>query len=630
MSRSSTDRCRRAPLSRPGFTLIEILIAVTLMLMMMVLVASIFALMSDAIEGARAMIETTDRLRAARNKLQTDLAGIETPVIPPRRPSDMGGYFEYVEGPMGVCVPTEFGGVDPQIIVARLNREGVGLDTTLGDMDDVLMFTTRSRGTPFVGKFRTQTSGGGFADKTIESQVAEVAWFLRGTTLYRRQLLVVPGVKTRPDGLVTGQSLIMVNPWPAATPFYKYSDLSVHQIYGPLLDAKNPKGVNDAYLVANSLGDLTNRQNRFAHQPYSYPYDVRFWGRLGLPTLSECSGETAVGEQTLPFPYISALNQPFLVDDFVPEVYPQLSSSVGLQFRTTGGSLGVPGYRVLNVDDEGRFTYDTTYNSLLMFDAWTNPQPWRVFDRGTSKAYSLANNNTGAICTSATQDLPMGAKFTAAPSGAAGYESATRVSEDVILTNVLSFDVKIWDDGAPVLMDSPGNVYQPGDSGYLTQMINGGFTIVRYGAYVDLNYMCLLDQDNDGVIDYLAANPNPRPQFADAGNPRSRLVGTAPFKKDFSDATSWPLFKDMQAAVYDTWSTDYEHDGLDQDGQLGADQATNGIDDNNNGQVDDVTELEAPPPYAAQARGIQIKIRVYEPDTQQIREVTIEQDFMPE
>ena len=57
-------------------------------------------------------------------------------------------------------------------------------DTTVGDFDDILMFTTRSSGRPFVGKF----NGSG----TIQSDVAEVAWFVRGRTLHRRVLLVAP------------------------------------------------------------------------------------------------------------------------------------------------------------------------------------------------------------------------------------------------------------------------------------------------------------------------------------------------------------------------------------------------------------------------------------------------------
>jgi len=52
------------------------------------------------------------------------------------------------------------------------------------------MFTTRSWEQPFVGK----SSGGwspGIPNPALSS-TAEICWFLRGTTLYRRVLLVLP------------------------------------------------------------------------------------------------------------------------------------------------------------------------------------------------------------------------------------------------------------------------------------------------------------------------------------------------------------------------------------------------------------------------------------------------------
>jgi hypothetical protein len=84
--------------------------------------------------------------------------------------------------------------------------------------------------------------------------------------------------------------------------------------------------------------------------------------------------------------------------------------------------------------------------------------------------------------------------------------------------------------------------------------------------------------------------------------------------------------------VYDTWSTHYE--------AMGTARATNGFDDPGNdatgsvtaanGIVDDDTEKLTSPPYPHPLRGIQVKIRVFEPDSRQIREVTVVQDFLPQ
>ena len=82
--------------------------------------------------------------------------------------------------------------------------------------------------------------------------------------------------------------------------------------------------------------------------------------------------------------------------------------------------------------------------------------------------------------------------------------------------------------------------------------------------------------------------------------------------------------------VYDTWSLHYEHDGFDQDGDGVFDEGTDGFDnDGVVGIVDDPGERETFPPYPVPLRGIQVKIRVFDPDSRQIREMTVVQDFLP-
>jgi hypothetical protein len=82
--------------------------------------------------------------------------------------------------------------------------------------------------------------------------------------------------------------------------------------------------------------------------------------------------------------------------------------------------------------------------------------------------------------------------------------------------------------------------------------------------------------------------------------------------------------------VYDTWSLSYEADGIDQDSRNGADQGTNGQDDDMANGVDDIGERETLPPYPVPLRGIQVIIRSYDPDTRQMRQATVVGDFTPE
>jgi hypothetical protein len=98
--------------------------------------------------------------------------------------------------------------------------------------------------------------------------------------------------------------------------------------------------------------------------------------------------------------------------------------------------------------------------------------------------------------------------------------------------------------------------------------------------------------------------------------------------------------------VYDTWSLHYENDGI-QENKIPpiypADAGTNGLDDNGDGVIDDLLEYDTLPPYPSKMpdpslmpyptyplRGVRITVRVYEPSSQQIREIVVTQDFPPD
>jgi hypothetical protein len=186
-----------------------------------------------------------------------------------------------------------------------------------------------------------------------------------------------------------------------------------------------------------------------------------------------------------------------------------------------------------------------------------------------------------------------------------------------------------------------------------------------YGAYVDLNYMCLVGRETLPMdprapepLYRVATQPPftyPEPHFYGAGRYRSGLRGTPPYAKNFADPTDWPPPATWLPSVYDTWSFDYEHDGITQDddnlnGRVGdpgdlIDEGTDGFDNDGDGEVDDALdldidgdralnmqeygELETSPPYPKPLRGIQIKIRVFEPDSRKVREVTVIADLTP-
>jgi len=414
-----------------GYTLVEILVATVLSLILMGAVVRMFGDVGESITDSRSMLESADRLRVAEARLQLDLAGITATPNPPRKPENNEGYFEYIEGPIAQATAPTY---------AR-NSDSSTADTTVGDFDDILMFTTRSKSRPFVGKY-------GSSGATIQSDVAEVAWFLRGNTLHRRVLLVAPG----------------------ATIPTTYSGTNYYTLYDISASVQNRTGTPQ--LTANTLGDLTRRECRYAHST-SAPYGISWhWTYSSttfptLPTVAEC---TANG--------------------WLPSTTSKTLTSTPL-------------------------------------DLWTNDTNYRL----TDQAYATA---------------------------------ASRYADDVILTNVIGFDVKGWD---PV-----------------------------YGDYKDLGYGGATYASTVGTTAALG--------LGHFGHPNSGLVGSA-----------------TTARVYDTYSTSYE-----------SADASDGFDNGSGtaGIIDDDGEKGVAPPYPIPLRGIQVKIRTFEPDSKQVREVTVVQDFLPQ
>lgn len=162
-ARGNTSR-----VARRGYTLVEILVATTLTLVLMFAVVQIFAMIGDNVSDSRAILEMNDRVRAAKTRLQMDLGGITVVPLPPRD-EDGDGYVEIIEGE--VMLPPSSGTL-PTAVAQNLD-DGTA-DTTVGDFDDVLMFTTRDTRTPFI------------REDGSESDVAEVAWYVHGNRLYRR------------------------------------------------------------------------------------------------------------------------------------------------------------------------------------------------------------------------------------------------------------------------------------------------------------------------------------------------------------------------------------------------------------------------------------------------------------
>jgi len=327
------------PSVRRGMTLIEMLVATTMTLIIMGVVAQLFGFVGNGVSASRASLEVSAQLRSVAHALRTDLGGITVETLPPVRTDSDSGYLEIIEG----------SGTDTSL----------GLNQLVGDVDDVLMFTTASLGQPFVGQL-------GNANTMIESPYAEVAWFCQpaGATadgtqlhnLHRRQLLVMNYV--------------------GAGVFHE------DQNGNDTLDAGEDINNNGVLDVSNSmLGSLASVQNE---------YD--------------------------------------------------------LSLRAIGGDLFPNGLSELT-KRENRFLHNFT---------------------GTVSAAAFPYESTLVNL------------------GTNGPLSGTRIGEDIVLANVLAFDVRVFDPTAEVLESTGAGVaITPGDPGYAS---GASFSPPVYGAYVDMGF----------------------------------------------------------------------------------------------------------------------------------------------
>jgi len=222
---------------RRGMTLVEMLVATTLTLIIMGVIAQLFGILGNSISRSRAALITSAQLRAVSQALRIDLAGATAPTVPPVAADGDAGYLEIVEG--------------------SASDTSLGTSQLIGDCDDALLFTTSTLDAPYVGIFSGTSS--------IESRTAEVVWFCRlsavptaGMTLYdlyRRQMLVLNYVGA--GDFTAGSNRLAVSTFgtlPAAA-------FSVLQSYDLSLRTEGTE------FLPNTLSDLTKRENRYAHNP---------------------------------------------------------------------------------------------------------------------------------------------------------------------------------------------------------------------------------------------------------------------------------------------------------------------------------------------------------------------------
>ncbi|MCC7473984.1 MAG: hypothetical protein IT425_01200, partial [Pirellulales bacterium] len=481
----------------------------------------------------------------------------------------------------------------------------------------------------------------GWTAETIESQLAEVVWFSLENpeassnaesffgepgmrTVYRRTLLIAPWLNPYEnyadpsDGLAHLQGGEVVKPVPG---LLRLLPTSVRQ--GDIVVAiASLVAFQDRYdiscrvewdstiqhwrIQANTLADLTKRENRFCHYGYARPTGSQTGGRRMYPFPLESVGSGYSGNKG---------NVAFYQDPEVP--------------RPTGSSADAKADA--NIVATAVISYTNDPANYQSGNRRYSARPFVFVDEDTSGAPATAQailNDDGEVVRVVHGPAPLWGQ---------------RRNEDIVLTDVLGFDLRVYDPGAPIFRHlATDTVLTPADPGWLYAYMgndnmrpNGTGSVgqnsaespyVGQGSYVDMGY---------GYDPRFTASPSlPAPVYAAAfaSSAQPWFFAARPLVDVFGNALA-PGF-----AVYDTWSFHYENNGLNEDGDATIDEGTNGLD--NDGHyagttavrlgVDDVGERETTPPYDKPLRGVQVILRAYERDSRTIRQVRVNQHFMQE
>ncbi len=262
MKRSLRDDVRFTT-RRRGVTLVEMLVTLAILLLMMTVIVQIFQAATGALNSAQVYQELDNQLRLLDLTIRSDLGGVTCKLTPPNNPKNNTGYLEYGEN--------EFADVQGE------------------DSDDYIRFTAKApAGQPFTGRMWIRAAyaaanGGTNTYQppqpiTITSEYAEIIYFLRNGNLYRRVLLVAPALQSTIEPSVNN-----VNPGlnlPNGAGFFPIAlggdpvnlvgnqvswqavnDLSAHPATRGMATTNS--------VILNTLGDLTNRENRSFYQRFS-------------------------------------------------------------------------------------------------------------------------------------------------------------------------------------------------------------------------------------------------------------------------------------------------------------------------------------------------------------------------
>jgi prepilin-type N-terminal cleavage/methylation domain-containing protein len=558
-------RARRSP--RPGFTLVELLVAMALTLFIMVILSEAFSAGLGTFRQLKAVADMQEKLRTAAIILRRDLQAnwydgsnrldnVDFNTTSPQTGPPQSGFFRVWQGSTSITEGTDGDGIPSIRMQAPDNLLHFSIDLShlhLAARPEDFLSVTGLPASLSVGPADMQGSN------SFNSQMGEVAYFLgpnstgsTGTTkngtfggiplfaLYRRQLLAANSQSEASTYLNVAQA--------TPPPRVSYSASSAplqDNVYFEVSAKQDPTA--SSFLYFNSLTDLTIPDRRFGMGPHT----------ASITGASNAS----------PIQITSSGHN--------------LTTGAGVFISGVGGNTAANGAWNITVVDANNFTLNGSTGNA---------------------AYTA-----GGTLTTGGGGVPTVASTYPTLSTQLGSTSAN-AGDDILLTNVVSFSVRLLMVGTitaatnvtPIQITSPGHNLATGTTVWISGVggntaANGSFTI----SVVDANNFTLNGSTGNGTYTPGTGIWRANPDFIDvasAGTNQNLALGMS----------------GANVSVFDTWSR-------------AAVSSTSPYDYSNLNWSTPGTYTSLP--LRVKVVAIQIILRVWDEKTERTRQVTIVQDM---
>jgi type II secretory pathway pseudopilin PulG len=623
--------------SRGGFTLVEVLIATVVTLLMMLSLAQVFKLIGDSMKQGRAALELNSRLRNVAYRIQLDLNNCTVTPKPGSEALQGSGYSQIYDGPL---TDYSYGMAVGSSSITPLERLGTGQSASrFGDVDDIIMFTARAGDDWYVGKVplfvlqKTAPTATNLDLVTITAQHAEIAIFAEplvtnelnpnrnpaylvldpannfskltdpstGTEtnlpssfrLHYRTLLIRPDLNNLsgvlPSGTVgsfTWLTAQNIGGLPA-----RVCDMAIAHQQCDLSIRRVDQASGSSTVAANSLEDLANPSNRFAHVELPMVGANRSMPVLALsPKLDMryCEAEPGILLTDDNSPSAAARLSPANYQSgFLHPAYMLRSDPVNLRDDRTGEDILASD--VLAFDVKG---YDPSVTLYQVTDTNSQVTVYSPNDPGYGLALLPPNGFTSvAVGAGDFVDIGWGRK-SQMHFGAFGTGQLSGVEA----TAGTPFTDSLYKSG---LAFQSGFVGSTNTLTYHPYTTSATHNFPTYSANLQLfqpSYDTWYSRyEGDGVL-------------------QSELNGSRGLQQ-FDAGASGPLRSPEQS-----WRGS---------GPYVIDAGTDGIDNTGSGTgVDDLSELETSPPFPADLRGVKITIRMEDTSARTFNQMTVTKEFV--